>query len=329
MFTGLYVVFIWRDSPTSIISNDGVVNFEIYPQKNKQSSQNVGDDKTKSAIQTDAEIVKIAKDIGKSSKTVLVTMINDAYLPFTYSWLCNTKEMNIHNSVLIITTDQKSKDSLKHDWPEIHVVAMDMGGASGDQIYSHVGYVQIMIRRTEMLLSIVMADVEMFLFEVDCLWLTNPVPELQKMNDFDVLVNPVAQRTGVYAGGFLYLFRTDKAKALWKELTNQMQALGERIKSLPKDKYISEGDNDQMYFSALIVKKYNDIQVKELPLETYADGKWYEMPEAERKASHPLIINNNWVLGNEKKKERAIQWGHWFVKDDLTCDMVQVKKVLY
>ena len=260
MFTGLYVVFIWRDNPTSIISNSaapGIVNFEIDPQNSKLSSQSVDGDKEKPSIEkdTDTKIVKIAKEIGKSSKTVLVTMINDAYLPFTYSWLCNTKEMNIHSSVLIITTDEKSKDDLKRDWPEIHVIAMDMGGASGDQVYSHVGYVQIMIRRTEMLLSIVMADVELFLFEVDCLWLTDPVPELQKMNDYDVLVNPVAQRTGVYAGGFLYLFTTDKAKALWKELTNQMLALGERIKSLPKDKYISEGDNDQMYFSALINTK--------------------------------------------------------------------------
>ena len=256
MFTGLYLVFIWRTDARQSAA-PGVVNFEIDQKSGKQSSQIVGVDETKPSdeTETDAEIVKIAEEIAKNSKTVLVTMINDAYLPFTYSWLCNTKEMNIHDSVLIITTDEKSKDNLIRDWPEIHVVAMDMGGASGDQVYSHVGYVQIMIRRTEMLLSIVMADVELFLFEVDCLWLTNPVPELQKMNDYDVLVNPVAERTGVYAGGFLYLFRTDKARALWKELTNQMQALGERIKSLPKDQYISEGDNDQIYFSGLINKK--------------------------------------------------------------------------
>ena len=75
--------------------------------------------------------------------------------------------------------------------------------------------------------------------------------------------------------------------------------------------------------------RYNDIRVKILPLETYADGKWYEMSEADRQASHPLIINNNWVLGNEKKKERALKWGHWFVKDDRSCDMVQVKKIVY
>ena len=88
-------------------------------------------------------------------------------------------------------------------------------------------------------------------------------------------------------------------------------------------------DHQIPILSHLFYCRYNDIRVKELPLETYADGKWYEKPAAERIASHPLIINNNWVLGNEKKKQRAIQWGHWFVKDDLTCDMTQVKKVVY
>ena len=238
LFMGLYVVFTWESYPESKVPENKVT---LNTDSNSAKSN--------------PEVIAAAKEISKNSRTVLVTMVNDAYLPFTYSWLCNTKLMDIHDSVLIITTDEASKDKLTRDWPEIHVVAMDIGNVGGDQVYSHVGYVEIMIRRTEMLLDIVMADVEIFLFEVDCLWLTNPVSDLQKMNDFDVLVNPVAERTGVYAGGFLYLFTTEKAKALWKELTNQMQVLGDRIKSLPKDKYISEGDNDQMYFSGLITRR--------------------------------------------------------------------------
>ena len=257
VFTGLYVIFRWQSNHPANLETGvppGVVNLQVdskddklSAQSNKQSDQPDND--------SDSEIVSVAKEIAKNSKIVLVTMVNDAYLPFTYSWLCNTKLMDIHNSVLIITTDEQSKDKLTRDWPEIHVVAMDIGNVGGDQVYSHVGYVQIMIRRTEMILSIAMADVDIFVFEVDCLWLANPVPDLQQMNDYDVLVNPVAERTAVYAGGFLYLFKTDKARALWKELTNQMQALGERIKTLPKDKYISEGDNDQIYFSGLISRK--------------------------------------------------------------------------
>ena len=37
--------------------------------------------------------------------------------------------------------------------------------------------------------------------------------------------------------------------------------------------------------------------MKELPLELYADGLWYKMPDSERRKTRPLIVNNNWVIG--------------------------------
>ena len=37
--------------------------------------------------------------------------------------------------------------------------------------------------------------------------------------------------------------------------------------------------------------------MKELTLDIYADGKWYELPEEKRKTSEAIIVNNNWVLG--------------------------------
>lgn len=280
-------------------------------------------------IRMEDEIAVVAKKISMAFRTVMVTMVNDAYLPFTYSWLCNTKTMGIHKSVLIITTDKISKDNLTRDWPEISVVAMDLPNSGGDQAYSHVGYVKIMIKRTEMLLSIVMADVEMFLFEVDCLWFDNPVPQFHNLTGYDILVNPVSGRETVYAGGFLYLYATDKAKALWKKLTEQMINLGVKISKFADTKYISESDNDQQYLSALITSRYGGITIKELSLTDYPDGKWYELTEDDKKKTRPYVVNNNWVIGNKNKIERAKKFKHWFIHDDLTCDMELVNKTVY
>lgn len=207
-------------------------------------------------IEDENDLLSIAKRISIYNRTVLVTMVNDAYLSFTYSWLCNTKNMGIHRSVLIITTDEVSRNKLTKDWPEISVVSMDMG-SKGDQTYSKVGYVKIMVKRTEMILSILMADIEVFLFEVDCLWLANPVPELQGTTGYDILVNPVANTNNkVFAGGFLWLYTTDKAKSLWKKLTGEMIALGERISKKSDNVAVSEAENDQQYFSRLINQRY-------------------------------------------------------------------------
>lgn len=49
-----------------------------------------------------AKILSVVKQM-ENKRPLLVTLINNAYLPFTYSWLCNTKNMGIHNQVREVT----------------------------------------------------------------------------------------------------------------------------------------------------------------------------------------------------------------------------------
>lgn len=281
-------------------------------------------------IVPDTDIGKIMAVVNKMehTKPLLVTLINNAYLPFTYSWLCNTKNMDVHKRVLIITTDQESKDALNKLWPDIRVVAIAGMPLKGDQVYSHAGYVRLMIRRTQILLEMLQNNIEIFLFEVDCLWLRNPVPDLSRVVNYDILVNPVSERPGIIAGGFLYMFPTDATKSLWNELNNKLLQLDAKIKSLPAASGISEGENDQMYISGLVSKKFAGVKAKTLPLEEYADGKWYTFPEKKRQALNPYVINNNWALGNQNKISRAKEWNHWFIKEDNSCDMEKVGQIV-
>ena len=219
---------------------------------NIEHPRNGANNQTQVAGHDDNDLVSVARRVSLHSGTVLVTMINDAYLSFTYSWLCNTKDMGIHKSVLIITTDESSKRNLTRDWPEVSVVSMDMKGSKGDQKYSHAGYVKIMVKRTEMLLAILMADIEILLFEMDCLWFTNPTPKLKAETGLDILVNPVAKVYKTYAGGFFYLFPTKKAKGLLRRLTEMMVDLGRKLDKMADRKPISDADNDQRYLSRLI-----------------------------------------------------------------------------
>ena len=103
--------------------------------------------------------------------------------------------------------------------------------------------------------------------------------------------------------------------------------MDKKIKSLPRGKLISEGDNDQIYLSGLVNKRIDGLTKKVLPLSEYSDGKWYNMPETKRNISDPYVINNNWIIGNDKKISRAKEWGHWFLNEDDSCNIAQVKKV--
>ncbi|OWF40399.1 uncharacterized protein LOC110463819 [Mizuhopecten yessoensis] len=276
-------------------------------------------------------VVEMGKRIHSTTNdTVLVTLINDAYMSFTYSWLCNTKYMDIHKQVLFITTDTVSRDKLHKDWPEVSAVTLSGLSLSGDQVYSHAGYVRLMVRRTEALLAMLNANLEIFLFEVDCLWIRNPLPVLKKTaKQYDILVTPVSERPGIIAGGFLFMRPTTAMKVTWRALVDKLYNLDTRLKKLPPNQVISEGDNDQQFLSALIMSRYKGIQYKMLTLQVYPDGKWYSYPESKQKQLDPDIINNNWALGNKVKIDRAKKWHHWFIKEDnVTCDMDEVRKIV-
>ncbi|XP_071179339.1 uncharacterized protein [Mytilus edulis] len=274
-----------------------------------------------------AKILDVVKSM-KHKKPLLVTLINNAYLPFTYSWLCNTKDMNIHKQVLLITTDSESKDHLNTLWPDVKVVAISGMSSKGDQTYSHAGYVRLMIRRTQILLKMLQNNIEIFLFEVDCLWIKNPVPTLAKNIGFDILVNPVSNRPGIVAGGFIYMFPTRATKYLWNELNNKLTKLEQRIRNLPPGRGISEGENDQIYLSDLVKRRVDGLKCKTLPLTEFSDGKWYSFPNKTRTASDPYVVNNNWVNGNQNKISRAKAWGHWFIRKDNSCDTENVKEIV-
>lgn len=274
--------------------------------------------------------VTISKSIMDKRRPVLVTLINNAYLPFVYSWLCNTIYMNIHEQVLFITTDETSKNRLIQDWPRVNVVSLPVDNSlNGNQAYSKVGYVKLMVKRTEILNSLLMNNIEILLFEVDCLWISNPISDCKKHAiSNDVIVTCIDRRPSSIAGGFIYMKPTPAMKKLWEKLTQKMRALGKEIQKKQFNKPVSESKNDQIFFMQLIQSRFAGIKYKVLPWDYYPDGKWYSMKKNKRDKIKPVIINNNWVIGNTKKLQRAKKWGHWFVDNNLKCIMKDVDKVV-
>ncbi|XP_045184533.2 uncharacterized protein LOC123542656 [Mercenaria mercenaria] len=276
-----------------------------------------------------SDVLSIARNISLYNKAVMVTVVNDAFLPFANSWLCNTKDMGIHKSVLIITGDHKSKENLTQDWPAINVFVSDIGTPKGNQEYSHVGYIKILIRRTEIILSLLLNNIDVLLFEFDYTWFANPLVEFQAMTDVDMLVNPVSVTEGIFNGGLVYLFATERTQSLWRQLNGMMVELGDRVKNEPDDRFIPETENDQQYLSRLVNQRFGDIRIKVLPLDKYSDGMWYKLTASERNKTHPILISNNWIIGNKNKIARAKEWRHWFVKENGSCDNELVRKTVY
>lgn len=90
---------------------------------------------------------------------------------------------------MIITTNADTKQRLELASKDAHVVILSAEqSVDDDQYFSHVGYLKLLVRRTQILNLLIQHDFETFLFEFDFLWIKNPVPLLHSYNDqYDML----------------------------------------------------------------------------------------------------------------------------------------------
>jgi len=72
-----------------------------FISRSSSSTNNNASQNQKKAEILDGDVIRILNVINlmENKKPLLVTLINNAYLPFTYSWLCNTKDMDVHKQV--------------------------------------------------------------------------------------------------------------------------------------------------------------------------------------------------------------------------------------
>ena len=199
-------------------------------------------------------MIQRARIIGNYSKTIMVAVINDAYLHFAYSWLCNTKEMEIHKYILFITTDEYTSKRLKRDWPEVSVASMNISNLSGDRQFGEAGYLRVNVKRHQYIYQLLQQGFELLHFEVDCVWLQNPLPVLQAEAGYDLLVNAVS---GIkdYNSGFVYIFNTNKSVKVWELLAQRMTDLARQIAWANDRRHVRTENNDQPFWSDIIFNR--------------------------------------------------------------------------
>ncbi|XP_076434844.1 uncharacterized protein LOC143274802 [Babylonia areolata] len=264
-------------------------------------------------VDNTSALLEVAKEMHRQHGVVLFTMINDAFLDFAASWCCNTASFDhVHRHVLFLTTDLRTGQRLQSLWPEVTVAVVSSPQFLGAMAYSRAGYVRLMVERTRFLLRLLESGVQLLLFEVDMVWLRNPLPlVLARQSEGDIVGTRVSDRSKT-CGCFLLLNPTPTTVKFWQELTRMMDKLYDKIKTYQKHAEVSEGENDQEFLSNLARKNFAGVKIVHLPAETFPDGKWYTLPEKQRQKSRPVLIHNNWIIGTEAKRQRAKHFRQWF-----------------
>lgn len=287
------------------------------------------------------ETVKRIVDVAKAQDGVIsFTMVNKVFLETARSWLCNVDVGGFRPTGLVwAVTDYESYEALK-DVPETTTVWLNevKGGKETGHDFGNPGYWKLMLERTALITEILNEGVGVFAFETDAIWLESPFRYIQQLIDEEAdMVGTINTRMEV-SGNFFYLHPTLATRRLWGEITGEFEkAYGNahlEDKNASSWTYI---ENDQSLLTKLVLRNETwraryPVNLITLDMEKFVDGRWYDTEGgfySSARARRPVVINNNFVIGVDKKTERAKSFGHWFWDEKkLRCDRPAVKRAL-
>ena len=154
--------------------------------------------------------------------------------------------------------------------------------------------------------------------------------------------------------GFLRIKSNDVVVGLWNYVQSSVdRGMGGPISKMKRYENLNSKNeefamkSEQKYFNDEWHRLSNEgaLKVKTLDTCKYPNGKWYDSGRGGNGAKYRrrcrnkdvhewgsertnlVVIQNNWMVGNERKVLRAKRWNHWFLDGDgNTCSSHVVLK---
>ncbi|XP_077862383.1 uncharacterized protein LOC144344182 [Saccoglossus kowalevskii] len=188
-------------------------------------------------------------------------------------------------------------------------------GTENHMSYGRVSYYQFGLFHVKMIGRLLENGINLLITESDDVWFSNPVPVLSTWeHPSDMRVSVVNYYGGPeFRAGFLYLNASSAAQRVWKTLGRR---LGHRIETFKDNAQwnISEIFAEQVMLSK--IANYEDpIRLDYLHRDRFVSGQWYSSKDMQNKTI-PIVLQNNYIIGNANKVTRATQWGHWFLRQN-------------
>ncbi len=278
------------------------------------------------------DVTKITKEIQAAHGVVNIQLLNEGFVEMTRNWICNVKTMpQVLEKTVFITTDTAAYDGLKAFDPSLNIV-LHRYSANKELAYGDVAYFYYMLFRTRLIQSFLENDITIWLTESDATWIRDPT-ELVLRTPGDIIgMSDQKFPKKAMNGGFILFHPTSRTKALWLKL---LEKLEETLKSYDKtrEEYIGELGSEQIMLSHFL--KSEEITVSYMDGTKFVAGVWYSdegspfYPPYRSYVEDPVVILNNWVIGNSPKVARAKQFGHWFLNDDQSMCARGVESNIY
>jgi len=259
----------------------------------------------------------LARSMSAQHGYVNVLFYNSGYLDFVKSWTCNVKlvDSTAFDRTIFIASDQAAADELRIFAPTAHVHSMGSASA-GSLSYGTYAYFKLTLDRLRVQSEFLQAGANVFLIEADATWLCPISNYMTGMVHKEKLISADDRgpQNPLISAGFLF-FPATLHRFFWGYVDKYADILAkyENVEGTFDDK-----DPGEQHLMTRLIKNAK-LDVIWLDECHFARGEWYSDNDFRTKCPHPKVIQNNYIAGNDKKKERAKQWGHWFLNDDDVC----------
>ena len=241
-----------------------------------------------------------AKQISLHSGFVNLQFFNAGFVNMTKSWICNVRSVNaVLPSTLFVATDFFSYNALlDFKYANVNVIYVDFRSPVNMQ-YGQTTYYSFIQYRTEVILNLLENNINVWSTESDAIWFASPFDEMDPIVEMYVANNNPKYKE--VSGGMIYLKATEDVIQLWKKLLVWRRE--------------NPDEQEQTYLTELV--RETTALVQWLPDLEYISGLWFAFKEY--RTGKEKIIQNNFVVGNAAKVQRAKMYGWYFLQDDGTC----------
>ncbi|CAD7971556.1 unnamed protein product [Amoebophrya sp. A25] len=282
--------------------------------------------------------------VTKDQPVIYMEASGEKMVEMLKSWLCNTAGMHgVHSSALLVV-DVQSHASLTKWAKSAGMWGLKIVQSSTpiehqrDWAYGSLGYWVATVHRVRSVFCLLRSGVSVFIVEPDAVWVRNALSDrVFGDRSYEVVgfSDGVAETFGF---GFLRLQATSKVVSIMREVlaSSEQEVKRHAGRALTSDVVVT---GEQQFFSEQV--KRRDLNVSAFRLDSckYPSGRWYDDGAKEdpayyrkkcRQRGLPLyVLQNNWIVGNERKILRMQRWGHWFLNEGRDrCKRDQLGKVL-
>ena len=242
---------------------------------------------------------------------VHLQLVNSAFVNIALSWICNVRTLNVLERTLFVATDVESFSALSLRAPHVELLVHETSALS----YGQTVYFQYMLFRAKLVEKLLLHGISIWLIESDAAWFADPEPYLLKFTGMDVLVGQDGLLTdSIPEGGFIFLNSTVKTSKMWSALRKEHEEVLELKSELV---HIGDAGSEML----MLPKHLKLVTWDFFDKQKFVSGKWYSSATMRSASKNPIVIQNNWIVGNHAKIYRAKNWSHWFL-DEVTLSCV-------